>query len=71
MGFFTTLSFIAAMGALKDIDMETMSEDPVDMMEIFNTAIRNWIANNPEKAAAIAEEVVAVVKEHGQVSGPI
>jgi hypothetical protein len=56
---------LTALGAAKDMDMNVLEgQEPLDMTEIFNTAVKNWIKNNPDKAAEIANEVVALVKEY-------
>lgn len=69
LGFFFGLNVVAAIGALKDIDIENMSEDPVEMMAMFQNAITNWVTKNPEKAADIATEIVAVLKENEKILG--
>jgi len=67
LGFFMIIAILSAIGALKEIDIEKMSEDPQEMMDMFNNAINNWVAQNPEKAAEISTEVVDLVKEHEKI----
>jgi len=67
LGFFTYLAIVSAIGALKDIDVEKMSEDPQIMMDMWTEAINNWVARNPDKAADISTEVVATLKEHDKI----
>lgn len=67
LGFHMNLAILSAIGALKDIDLEKMSEDPQEMMDMFNEAINNWVAKNPEKAKEISTEVVAILKEHEKI----
>jgi len=57
---------MTAIGALKDMDIEALGEnsDPKALEDMFNNAIDNWVDRNPEKAAEIAVEIVAVVKEY-------
>lgn len=59
---------VSAIGAMKDIDMDKMNNDADDMMAMFKTAIDNWIKNNPEKAAELSKEIVAVVREYKDLS---
>jgi len=64
LGYFLSLSWIGGIGALKDIDMENMSEDPQEVMDMFTRVIENWLRNNPEKAREIALEIVALTREY-------
>lgn len=67
LGYFMNMVIAGAVGALKDMDPETMSSNPEEMMNQWNSTIDNWIARNPEKAAEIAKEIVAFVKENQEV----
>lgn len=69
LGFRINLAFISTIGAMKDIDIESLTNDPVELMATFEKAINQWIIDNPIKAADIAEEVVAMVNEDRKIRG--
>jgi len=73
LALYFNLLHLTALGALKDMNMEALGDnsDPKALENLFNKAIDNWVNSNPDKAAEIAVEIVAVVKEYESLRGKL
>ncbi|OXA51215.1 uncharacterized protein LOC110853285 [Folsomia candida] len=67
-GYLSNLNFFAMIGALKELDFENMGgTTPEEMVEGFNRIMNAWIANNPVKSTKMAQGMIDVVKEYGNL----
>ena len=57
------LIFLSTVGAMKGMDSEIFGNDEEAGIEAFNSGIKEWIAQNPDRAETLAKEIVAMIEE--------
>jgi len=66
-GFFVTLNLLAAVGAMKGVNMDDLGTDLNETIKMLDRVVYNWIEKNPDKAKVIAAGIADTVKEYENI----